>query len=145
MSIVEARVSANDSFMVGGGRNLHEQVHTIRRLKFIPPVLLGLDDDFESNFSVFDAPLRSPLALARNMSAASVGSASFYIVGDVFPSPTHHLNSPLTPLFYHYLPTFAKFEIYPETISFYAHIDPHGLYPHSCTRRLRKRRRKSLK
>ena len=58
------------------------------------------------------------------MSAASVGSASFYIVGDVFPSPTHHLNSPLTPLFYHYLPTFAKFEIYQETISFTLILTP---------------------
>ena len=141
MSVFEARVITNDSFMVGGGRNLHEQVHTKRRLKLIPPVLLGLDDDFESQFSVFDAPLRSSLALARNLSAASVGSASFYIVGDVSPSPTHRLHSSMTPPFYYHLPAFAKFKLYPETISFHAHIDPHGLYPHPCTRRLRKRRR----
>ena len=144
MSVFEARVITNDSFMVGGGRNLHEQVHTKRRLKLIPPVLLGLDDDFESKFSVFDAPLRSSLALARNLSAASVGSASFYIVGDVSPSPTHRLHSSMTPPFYYHLPTFAKFKLYPETISFHAHIDPHGLYPHPCNRRLRKRRRRHV-
>ena len=93
MSVVEPRVTVKDSFLVGGGRNLRPQVHTDRRLNSIPPVLLGLDDDFESKFSVFEAPLRSSLALARNLSAASVGSASFYIVGDVFPSPTHHHHS----------------------------------------------------